>query len=122
VLLYCGSFFVFGYVFHNFRLILTTFDRSLNGFLGISVILLPLAIMATASEFALADVDPQTHAAAVAFNACLTWSLIHLFMGLFLRFLDYKSPIDTVYLILVLLGVSDTHAYCDDDCMVVAAV
>ena len=91
-LLYYGSFFVFGYVFHNFRQILVTFNHSLNGFLGISVILLPLAIMATASEFAMADVDPQTHAVAVALNACLTWSLIYLFMGLFLRFLDYKSP------------------------------
>ena len=65
-------FFVFGYVSHNFRLILASFDRSLNWFLAIAVILLPLAIMATASEFATADVAPQTHAVAVARNACLT--------------------------------------------------
>jgi len=91
-LLYYGSFFVFGYIFHNFRQILATFNRSLNWFVGISLILLPLAIMATRNEFAMSEVDQQTHAIAVVLNACLTWSLIYLFMGLFLRFLDYESP------------------------------
>lgn len=91
-LLYYGSFFVFGYIFHNFRQVLGTFNRSLNWFVGISIVLLPMAILATRNEFAMAEVDQQTHAIAVVLNACLTWSLIYLFMGLFLRFLDYESP------------------------------
>jgi len=91
-LLYYGSFFVFGYIFHNYRQILATFNKTLMWFIGISLILLPLAIMATRNEFAMLDVSQEVHGLAVVLNAFLTWSLVYLFMGVFLRFLDYESP------------------------------
>jgi len=90
-LLYYGSFFVFGYIFHHHRAILKTFSNSLRWSVGLSTILFPLAVYATTNEFHAATVTPLIHGLAVVTNAMLTWSLIYLFMGLFLRYFDQPS-------------------------------
>lgn len=91
-LLYYGSFFVLGYVIHHHRSILKTFYHGLPVAVGISIVALPIAMWATSQEFAADTVTAQIHGVAVAANAILTWSLIYLFMGLFLRYFDYDSP------------------------------
>lgn len=91
-LLYYGSFFVVGYIFHHHRAILATFTRTLPLFAGLSALLFPLAVYATTMEFHAMEVTPGIHGFAVVTNAMLTWSLIYMFMGLFLRYLDFQSP------------------------------
>ncbi|MDA1301910.1 MAG: acyltransferase family protein [Proteobacteria bacterium] len=90
-LVYYGSFFMLGYLFHYHRGILDTFNQHLWWFVGLSVVLFPLAIYFTGLDFA-TEASGQFHLHAVVSNAFLTWSLIYVFMGLFLRFLDFKSP------------------------------
>jgi peptidoglycan/LPS O-acetylase OafA/YrhL len=90
-LLYYGSFFVFGYVFHHHRAILQTFVGSLRWSAVLSATLFPLAVYATTAEFHATEVTVPIHGLAVVTNAMLTWSLIYLFMGLFLRFFDQPS-------------------------------
>ena len=89
-LVYYGSFFMLGYLFHYHRGILDTFNQHLWWFVGLSVVLFPLAIYFTGLDFA-TEASGQFHLHAVVSNAFLTWSLIYVFMGLFLRFLDFKS-------------------------------
>jgi glucan biosynthesis protein C len=91
-MLYYGSFFVFGYIFHHHRAILQTFNQSLRWSAGLSAALFPLAVYATTAEFHASQVTLPIHGLAVVSNAMLTWSLIYLFMGLFLRFFDQPSP------------------------------
>ncbi|MFT6434573.1 MAG: glucan biosynthesis protein C [Candidatus Azotimanducaceae bacterium] len=91
-LIYYGSFFVMGYIIHHHREILVSFVKYLPWFVVISVVLFPLAMIATASEFDADIVSDEVHGRAVIVNAFLTWSLIYMFMGLFLRFLDFASP------------------------------
>ena len=90
-LLYYGSFFVIGYLFHNHRAILATFRDNLGWFVAISAILFPLSMYFTGLDVAnLAS--GEFHSYAVVVNAFLTWALIYMFMGIFLRYLDFKSP------------------------------
>ena len=90
-LLYYGSFFVIGYLFHSHRDVLRTFADHLGWFAIISLILFPLSMIFTHLDLAnLASGEYHLHAVFV--NAFLTWALIYFFMGLFLRYLDYDSP------------------------------
>jgi len=91
-LVYYGSFFVMGYIIHHHRTILASFAKNLPLFAIISTLLFPLAMMATSAEFEAEKLTDQIHGTAVVINAFLTWSLIYMFMGLFLRFLDFSSP------------------------------
>ena len=91
-LIYYCSFFVMGYIIHHHREILVSFVKYLPWFVVISLVLLPLAMIATASEFDADIVSDEVHGRAVIVNAFLTWSLIYMFMGLFLHFLDFASP------------------------------
>ncbi len=91
-LIYYGSFFFFGYTFHHYRPVLKTFDRYLAWFPPISLLLFGASVLATRLEFGQAQVTPGVHALAVLTNGLLTWATIYMFMGIFLRFFDYKSP------------------------------
>jgi glucan biosynthesis protein C len=90
-LLYYGSFFFLGYLFHSHRGILDTFRTRLTLFGITSLLLFPLAMYFTHMDFA-TETTQEFHAAAVISNAFLTWSLIYFFMGLFLKYLDFQSP------------------------------
>jgi len=91
-LVYYGSFFVMGYIIHHHRTVLESFVKYLPWFVVISIVLFPLAMITTANEFEAGTVTDEIHGQAVLVNAFLTWSLIYMFMGLFLRFLDFASP------------------------------
>ena len=90
-LLYYGSFFFLGYLFHSHRGILDTFRNYLGWFAAASLLLFPLAMYFTHMDFATEETQ-QFHGPAVIANAFLTWALIYFFMGLFLKYLDFQSP------------------------------
>lgn len=90
-LLYYGSFFFLGYVFHYHRGILSTFRDNLNWYGVTSLLLFPAAMYFTHMDFA-TEASGAYHLHAVIANAFLTWTLIYFFMGLFLKFLDFESP------------------------------
>lgn len=90
-LLYYGSFFFFGYVFHYHRAILETFQRSTTWFAAASVILFPIAMYFTHLDLR-AEASGEYHPHAVVSNAFLTWTLIYMFIGMSMRYLDFKSP------------------------------
>ncbi len=91
-LIYYGSFFIFGYVFHHYRPILKTFERYLAWFVPLSLMLFAASVLATRVEMAQAQVTPGVHAIAVLTNGLCTWAMIYMLMGVFLRFFDFKSP------------------------------
>jgi peptidoglycan/LPS O-acetylase OafA/YrhL len=90
-LLYYGSFFFLGYLFHYHRGILETFRTHVGWFGLASLVLFPAAMYFTHMDFA-TEASGDYHPHAVVANALLTWTLIYFFMGLFLRYLDFKSP------------------------------
>ena len=90
-LFYYGSFFVIGYLFHSHRVILQSFARFLPWTTALSLLLFPAAVYLTNLDLA-SEATGEFHLYSVTANAFLTWSLIYMFMGLFLRFFDYSSP------------------------------
>lgn len=86
-----GSFFVLGYVFHNFRGFLPSLARRCALWAALAGVLTPLAGYAYLSD-AGTSVSQTTHLAAAIFNGFLTWSLIFLSMGVALRHFDRESP------------------------------
>ena len=90
--LYYGSFFVLGYLFHHHRTILETFKRYLPWYAGLAIILFPLSIYLSYSEYAASAPVPGLHLAAVLAHGLCTWTLIYLAIGCALRFFDYASP------------------------------
>ncbi|MFT7244505.1 MAG: glucan biosynthesis protein C [Candidatus Azotimanducaceae bacterium] len=90
-LLYYGSFFFLGFLFHYHRSILETFRRYFSAFALASLMLFPMAMYFTHMDFT-NEASGEFHGAAVASNAFLTWTLIYFFIGLFLRYLDFESP------------------------------
>lgn len=90
-LLYYGSFFFIGFLFHYHRSVLETFRKYCPVFAMASLALFPLAMYFTHMDFA-NEAEGSFHPAAVISNAFLTWMLIYLVIGLFLRHLDFESP------------------------------
>jgi glucan biosynthesis protein C len=90
-LLYYGSFFFLGYVFHYHRSILDTFRNHFGAYGIASLIIFPISMYFTHMDFA-TEASGTFHPAAVISNAFLTWTLIYFFIGLFLRYLDFESP------------------------------
>jgi len=91
-LIYYGSFFVLGYVFHFYRDILQTFSRNLRWYALLALILFPLSFYASHLEYAATSPTVGIHLAAVLLHGLSTWALIYLFMGCALRYFDYESP------------------------------
>ncbi len=91
-LLYYGSFFVFGYVFHFHRGFLQGLTRYVPWCAALALVLFPLSIYASNLEY----VDPARsvgiHLIAVLLHGFCTWALIYFFIGCALRYFDRESP------------------------------
>ena len=90
-LIYYGSFFVFGYVFHYYREILQTFSRCLYWYALLALVVFPLSLYASHQELSSASPVLGIHIAAVILNGLCTWTLVFLSVGCALRFFDYES-------------------------------
>ena len=91
-LIYYGSFFVFGYVFHYYRDFLQSFVRYVPWCAALALILFPLSLYVTQLEHAAVAPAIGNHFAAVIVHGLCTWTLIYLFIGSALRFFDHESP------------------------------
>ena len=89
-LIYYGSFFAFGYVFHFYRDFLQSFVRYVAWCAALALVLFPLSLYATYLDHAAASFG--SHLAAVVVHGLCTWTLIALSIGSALRFFDYESP------------------------------
>jgi glucan biosynthesis protein C len=91
-LLYYGSFFVFGYLFHYYRDFLQCLARWVPWCAALALALFPLALYVSHLE----HLDPAQsfviHLTAVIVNGLCTWTLVYLFIGSALRFFDRASP------------------------------
>jgi peptidoglycan/LPS O-acetylase OafA/YrhL len=91
-LLYYGSFFVFGYVFHSYRAFLGSCVQHLRAFALLALILFPLAAHLSALDNAARGASAYLHLTAVLANALCTWALIYAFIGAATRYFDRPSP------------------------------
>jgi glucan biosynthesis protein C len=91
-LLYYGSFFVFGYVFHFHRGFLQGLARYVPWCAALAVVLFPLSIYASNLEYADSARGIGIHMAAVLLHGFCTWTLIYFFIGCALRYFDRESP------------------------------
>lgn len=91
-LIYYGSFFVFGYVFHFYRDFLQSLVRYLPWCAALAFFLFPLSLYVTHLEHSAAVPSFGNHLVAVLVHGLCTWTLIALFIGGALRFFDYESP------------------------------
>lgn len=91
-LVYYGSFFVFGYIFHFYRDFLQSLARYVPWCAVLGVVLFPLSLYVSQLEHAAPPPAFGIHLAAVIVHALCTWTLIYLFIGSALRFFDNESP------------------------------
>ena len=91
-LIYYGSFFVFGYLFHRHREFLQALPRNVPAWAGLALLLFPVALYASHLDNGARGASFQLHLCAVLANGLCTWTLIYLFMGSALRFFDRESP------------------------------
>ena len=91
-LLYYGTFFALGYLFHTHRSVLDTFQRCVTASGLLSLVLFPAALMASVWERQLSEPSLGVHALAVVLHAFCTWSLVYFFIGVSLRYFDFESP------------------------------
>ena len=90
-LLFYGSFFVIGYLFHHYRASAGGVVRYLPWCALAVAVLFPLSIYASRLEYA----NPGSmghHVAAVVVHGFCTWTIIWLFVGMALRFFDRPTP------------------------------
>ena len=91
-MIYYGSFFVFGYVFHTYRDFLQNLVRAVPWCAALALVLFPLSLWLTEREHAAAAGLFFPHLAAVVVHGLCTWALIYLFIGSALRYFDRESP------------------------------
>ena len=91
-LVYYGSFFVLGYVFHHYRDFLQALARNVPAWAVLAAILFPLALYASHLDNGARGVSFALHLGAVLANGLCTWALIYLFLGSALRYFDRDSP------------------------------
>jgi peptidoglycan/LPS O-acetylase OafA/YrhL len=91
-LVYYGSFFVLGYAFHRYRVVLPAFVRLAPACAWLAAVLFPLSLGLSHLEHAATDRHAAYHLAAVIAHACCTWAIIYAVTGAILRFFDYESP------------------------------
>ena len=91
-LVYYGSFFVLGYVFHHHRGFLPAVARGVPLWAGLALLLFPLSMVASHLDYGARGADPTLHLGAVLANGLCTWTLIYLFLGSALRYFDRESP------------------------------
>ena len=91
-LLYYGSFFVLGFLFHTQRAFLQVTQQRLPSMLMLAVVAFPLAVFSSTLDNAARGSSATLHLYAVLANALTTWALICVFIGGALRFFDRPSP------------------------------
>ena len=91
-LVYYGSFFLFGYLFHAYRDFLQGLARYVPWCAALSLVLFPLSLYVSHLEYYGPGPTFSVHLAAVVVHGLCTWTLIYLFIGAALRFFDYESP------------------------------
>jgi len=91
-LVYYGSFFVFGYLFHAHRDFLQSLARNVSMWAVLAAILFPLAMYASQLDNDVRGASTALHLGAVIANGLCTWALIYFFLGLAQRFFDRESP------------------------------
>ena len=91
-LVYYGSFFVLGYLFHHYRDFLQALARNVPTWAVLTAILYPLATYASHLDNSVGGASFELHLGAVLANGLCTWALIYLFLGSALRFFDRESP------------------------------
>ncbi len=91
-LVYYGSFFVLGYVFHHYRDFLQALARNVPSWAVLALILFPLSLYASQLDNGVRGASFALHLGAVLANGLCTWALIYLFLGSALRFFDRESP------------------------------
>ena len=91
-LIYYGSFFVLGYVFHHYRDFLQALAPRVPYWAALAVILFPLSMYASDLDNGGRGASFALHLGAVLANGLCTWALIYLFLGSALRFFDRESP------------------------------
>jgi peptidoglycan/LPS O-acetylase OafA/YrhL len=91
-LLYYGSFFVFGYLFHHHRSVLQAFVRHLRLSAGLALVLFPLSLYLSHLENTGAQPFAAVHLAAVLAHGLCTWALVYAFIGAALRYFDREAP------------------------------
>ena len=91
-MLFYGSFFVIGYVFHHYRASTAGVVRYLPWCAFAAALLFPLSIYASHLEYTHGVGEVGYHLVAVILHALCTWALIWLFVGAALRFFDRPTP------------------------------
>jgi glucan biosynthesis protein C len=91
-LIYYGSFFVLGYIFHVYRDFLRSLMRLVPWSAALATLLFPLSLYLTHLDHSALPTAIGAHLAAVIVHGLCTWTLIYLFIGSALRFFDYESP------------------------------
>jgi peptidoglycan/LPS O-acetylase OafA/YrhL len=91
-LVYYGSFFVLGYLFHAHRDFLQALARRISTWAVLAAILFPLAMAASQLDNDVRGASAALHLGAVIANGLCTWALIYFFLGLAQRCFDRESP------------------------------
>ena len=91
-LIYYGSFFVLGYLFHYYQEVLQACVRYLPWCATATVCLFPLALVASHLDNQAAPASFALHLGAVLANALCTWVLAYAFVGCAMRYFDRPSP------------------------------
>ena len=91
-LVYYGSFFVLGYVFHHYRDFLQGLVPNFWRWAALSAVMFPIAVHLSELDNAVRGRDTVLHVWAVLANGLCTWALIYAFIGGALRFFDRDSP------------------------------
>ena len=91
-MLFYGSFFVIGYVFHHYRASTAGVVRYVPWCAGVAAVVFPLSIYASHLEYTLGATQVGYHVVAVVLHALCTWTLIWFFVGVALRSFDRPTP------------------------------
>ena len=91
-LVYYGTFFVVGYLFHGFRDFLATCERHLVAYSVASTLVFLASLAPSALDYKQGGTTTWLHLVTISLNGLLTWLLVCAAIGLFQRFLDRDSP------------------------------
>jgi len=91
-LVYYGSFFVLGYLFHHHVDVLKAPARNVFASAPLAVTLFLVATHASQLDNDARGASAALHAGAVLANGLCTWAMIYFFLGLAQRFFDRASP------------------------------
>lgn len=91
-LLYFAPFFILGYLFHHYPVLLPVLARNVPAWALLALILFPLSLLASQLDAGAPGEDVIAHLGAVLARGLCTWVLIYLFLGCALRFFDRESP------------------------------